>query len=440
MLYDNNFAGNLGMFSLVIKHSLIQSFFSFFFYAFLMEDLVMSVLDNIQNREKWLEFLDYKRINRHLSKTEDEKIEQFIVNERYIYYYNCICSNKFPLGFPVKKVINKEGTEKKRIVYSYDEEENIILKFIAHQLYVFDAFFSKSCYSFRRKYGASDAIRHFRKNRQYALKYCFKADISNYFNSMDIDLLMEKLEFLKSTDRRLYEMFERILREERVIENGTVIRDNHGAMAGTPVSPFFANVYLNDVDRWFEDKKIEYFRYSDDILIFADSETELNDIISHFYVIINEHKLVINNEKASISKPGEIWEFLGISYDFGKIDLSHNTKIKIKADSLRRWKRRKNLPPNKAAIGFIKAMNYKFYGVEDSDDFTWSRWFFPIITEDKGLKEIDAYMQEYIRYVVTGRHYKGNYRITYDMIKEWGYISLVNEYYSFRAFMNNKIL
>lgn len=139
----------------------------------------------------------------------------------------------------------------------------------------------------------------------------------------------------------------------------------------------------------------------------------------------------------TFSKPGEPWEFLGFSYDHGKLDLSENTKrktkakIKRKAEALRRWQRKKGLTTDKAAIGFIRAMNRKFYGSEDTDDFTWNRWFFPNITEDSGLKEIDAYTQQYIRYTVTGRHYKGNYRISYEQLKKWGYRSLVHEYYKF---------
>ena len=82
-------------------------------------------------------------------------------------------------------------------------------------------------------------------------------------------------------------------------------------------------------------------------------------------------------------------------------------------------------------------MNRKFYGsgseeAADRDEFTWNRWFFPNLTVDAGLKEIDAYMQQYIRYAVTGRHYKGNYRISYEALKEWGYRSLVHEYYEWR--------
>ncbi len=110
--------------------------------------------------------------------------------------------------------------------------------------------------------------------------------------------------------------------------------------------------------------------------------------------------------------------------------------IKRKAEALRRWQRGKNLSGEKAAVGFIRAMNRKFYGgaakEEAGDEFTWNRWFFFNLTVDTGLKEIDAYMQEYIRYTVTGRHYKGNYRIKYETMKKWGYRSLVHEYYEWR--------
>lgn len=63
------------------------------------------------------------------------------------------------------------------------------------------------------------------------------------------------------------------------------------------------------------------------------------------------------------------------------------------------------------------------------DAFTWSRWFFPLLTTDRGLKEVDAYMQEYIRYAVTGQHNRKNYRISYEQLRQWGYVSLVHEYY-----------
>lgn len=397
----------------------------------------MSILDDMQYEESWKEFLEYKQQNRHLSYEEEEDICRFISGKRFSYYYEMIQAGSFPVSLPNKRVVNKEGTNKKRIVYSFYGEENIVLKYIANQLWKFDDRFCNSCYSFRRGYGVKDAVRKFRRNPEFARYYCFKADISNYFNSISVDLLMEKLDFLKARDEKLYHLFEKILRQEQVCENGKIIRESHGAMAGTPISPFFANLYLADLDVWFEEQGILYFRYSDDILIFARSGKELEAIIQSFYDSLKAYKLQVNPSKVMITKPGESWDFLGFSYDCGKIDLSNQTKKKIKAkikrkaDALRRWQRKKHLTEDKAAIGFIRAMNRKFFGGRDTDDFTWDRWFFPNITEDAGLKEIDAYMQEYIRYTVTGRHYKGNYRISYEQMKAWGYRSLVHEYYCF---------
>lgn len=397
----------------------------------------MEILELVNIKKAWEDFYETKVGNDSFTFSEAAKVKAFIDDEKYKEYYQLILKGDFPKDFPSKKVVNKEGTKKKRIVYSYGEDDNIVFKFIAFHLYEFDDDFSKNCYAFRRNYGVKDAVRRFRGNKKFSQMYCFKADISNYFNSIDVDILLNKLDFVRKKDEKLYELFEKVLREERVYEKGVVICDKHGAMAGTPCSPFFANVYLSEVDKYFENKKVPYFRYSDDVLIFAENKDELENEVGIFLSKIKEHKLTINDDKVSYTKPGESFEFLGLAYKDGQIDLSANTKrklkakIKRKAEALRRWQRGKGLDSDKAAKGFITAMNRKFFG-KDEDDFTWCRWYFPNITTDKGIKEIDEYMQEYIRYAVTGRHYKGNYRITYEQMKGWGYVSLVNEYYKYR--------
>lgn len=103
------------------------------------------------------------------------------------------------------------------------------------------------------------------------------------------------------------------------------------------------------------------------------------------------------------------------------------------------------IPVNKSGIGkkrivysfgeketaVLKVMAFLLYRYDDTDEkkFSWSRWFFPVLTTDEGLKEMDAYLIRYIRYLYKGRHYKGNYRVTYEQIKALGFRSLVNEFY-----------
>ncbi len=395
-----------------------------------------SVFEAAGKEECWEAFLAYKIEKQHLSSKEEQQIRSFIEQKAYLSLCNDWAANRFPRQLPIKKVLNKEGTDKKRVVYSFEGEEGIFLKFIAYQLYRFDTVFCENCYAFRRGIGIRDVVKRL-KSSGIENRYCLKADISNYFNSIEIKLLLEQLCFIKNKDVMLYELLQKILSEERVVEEGKIVKEQHGAMAGTAFSPFLANVYLKDMDAFFQNKGILYFRYSDDILLFADTEEELEKYKTLLYEQIKAHKLCINPQKVQIYKPFSAIDFLGFSYQNGRIDLSDNTirktkaKIRRKARSLMRWQRKKALSQEKAAIGFIRAMNRKFYGTlkEDTDEFSWKRWFFPNLTVADGLQEIDAYMQQYIRFTVTGRHYKGNYRIRYEDMKAWGYRSLVHEYY-----------
>lgn len=394
-----------------------------------------SVLDDIGSKEKWLEFLDYKSEKGHLNEREKKAFENFIEEKRYISVAEQIKEGRFPEEFATKKYVNKSGTKKKRVVYSFSEDVNLALKFIAHYLYAYDDRLCDNCYAFRKNYGVAQALRKLTGNRKISEMYCYKADIHDYFNSIDVKLLLEKLNFVKENDSELFKIFENILQEKHVNFGGHIITEEHGAMAGIPIAPFFANIYLQKMDEAFKDRGIIYFRYSDDILFFAKTHLELVQYKELFEALLKEHKLSVNPSKISEKAPGEKLEFLGFSYENGNLDLSDNTKRKIKgkikrkAEALRRWQRQKGLEPKKAAVGFINAMNKKFYGYSDEDEFTWERWFFPNLTVTDGLLEIDHYMQQYIRYCITGRHYKGNYRITYEEMKNLGYKNLVHAYY-----------
>ena len=66
----------------------------------------------------------------------------------------------FPKDVPEKKIVNKDGTTKKCIVYSFDPDSSITLKFIACQLYAVDDYFADNCYAFRRKHGVVDLSAH----------------------------------------------------------------------------------------------------------------------------------------------------------------------------------------------------------------------------------------------------------------------------------------
>lgn len=402
-----------------------------------------NLIDQAAARESWLAFLNEKRERQHISRQEEQEIRDFIDREGYLPLCRACHEGCFPSTLPVRRTINKEGSRKKRVIYTFPGDEGIFLKFIAHGLTGYEDLLPDNCYAFRSNVGVKEATRLLREDSRADDGWCLKVDISDYFNSIDVPLLLPKLAFLRERDETIHRLLVRLLTREQVIGKGQPLKEKHGVMAGTPIAPFLANLYLADVDRFFGEQGVLYLRYSDDILLFADNREELEQRQKQLYGQFAALGLSVNPDKVSITGPGQGFEFLGIGYRQGEIDLSANTlrktkaKIRRKSEALRRWQRKKGLPPDKAAIALARTMNRKFYGYgdplsreeEQPDTFTWSRWFFPLLTTDRGLKEIDAYLQEYLRYTVTGRHYKGNYRISYEQLRQWGYTSLVHEYY-----------
>lgn len=398
----------------------------------------MNILDEIKEDCLWDEFLEYKKERRHLSAKELKWWTDFVQNREYREITDRLAEGNYHFDYPDKICVNKSGTGKKRIVYSYNQKESAVLKAIAYLLYRYDDKMNAVCYSFRREQTAKDAIGDILHIKNLEQKYSLKADVSNYFNSIPVDRLVAVLKEVITDDEPLVAFLEELLKIHRAYENGIVIEGERGAMAGIPIAPFFANIYLMSVDNAFTQKGINYYRYSDDILLFADNEEELNEYETLLYDLIAEKGLAMNPEKIKHTKPGETWEFLGFAYHDGKVDLSHVTKNKLKAKirrkahALYRWRTKKNVDYEHAAKAMIRIFNRKFYDDADENRFTWSRWFFPVLTTDEGLKEMDAYLIQYIRYLYSGRHYKGNYRVTYEDIKVLGFRSLVNEYYRWK--------
>ena len=394
----------------------------------------MSHIDLLDDRETWEAFLVYKQEKGHLTRVDEEALTTLIKTEAY---HEVARSIQQGIAFapPQKILINKLGTAKKRVVYSFSNQEMWMLKLLSWLLYRYDDRQPEGCYSFRRNRGVHKAFRDITRTPGIDLHWCCKLDINDYFNSIQVPRMLDILADVLSDDRELFGFFEQLLSSDAAISNGELITEKKGVMAGTPTAPFLANLYLRELDAYFTDRRLPYARYSDDIIIFARTEEAILECRQAAESLILQHGLSINREKAYLASPGGTWEFLGLSYTSGVIDLSAITKKKLKgkirrkARALRRWMLRKGASSERAQRAFIRSFNRKFFENTGSNDLTWARWFFPLLTTSESLREIDHYLQQYIRYIATGRFSASNYRLGYDEIKALGFRSLVHEYY-----------
>jgi len=164
---------------------------------------------------------------------------------------------------------------KRRTLYIPPWEERIVDLLLYRLLNRrFDRFFSSSSYAYRdHTYGLdrcqsriADVLRAARTPL-----YLVKRDISDYFASVDHDILLAQLAAYIDPQDYLFELVEERIRFEYQNESG-YHRAGIGIPFGCASACVLANVYLIELDRAIESiPDMHYFRYADDLLLLSPS-------------------------------------------------------------------------------------------------------------------------------------------------------------------------
>lgn len=394
------------------------------------------MLDLLADERTWADFFQYKT-GLACPKDTEQTLRAFLNRRGYLPVVERIRRGEaFPL--PRKTVISKMGSAKKRTVYTYPKDENLVLKLLTHLLLRrYDGLFSDGLYSFRPGRNAKDAVRSLTRLDQTRWRCYYKVDIHNYFNSVPIPAFLPTLETVLDDEPALFAFLRGLLEEPCVLENGKPVAEQKGIMAGTPLSAFYANLYLRELDAAFAARGIPYARYSDDIIVFAETAEASAANRALLLDALAEHGLEVNPSKEASGLCAEGWVFLGFSFRNGTVDIAPATvqklkdKMRRKTRALLRWAKRNGADGERAAAAFLRVFNRKLLESPLDNELTWSYWFFSVINTTERLHEIDRYCQDCVRTLVSGVRTKARYRVRYDDLKRLGYRSLVHAYYEF---------
>jgi RNA-directed DNA polymerase len=389
----------------------------------------MSFYNFVQERGSWLEFLAQEEQKEFKDERLVRQIGRLVENESYKTFDKEFFDN---FAIPVVKRIGSYNTSKKRIVYVYPKKHRLALKLMAfYILKNYNHKFAKNSIAYTKGKSVRSAFRLLKSYRLSSKDTIYKNDFSDYFNSIDIDLLEPKLKAFLGDDMDLSELILRLLRNDKVIDNKKEISELHkGVMAGSPISGILANIFVDDIDKLMYKRRFKYIRYADDTLIVG--RKALDFFISHIEkrgIKFNPKKMQVFNIKTGIT-------FLGFKHIGNTIDISDEAKAKMKSRFKRRakwyrqWAKRRNVKPEVAVKDYIKKINYKLFSDQD-DSINWSRWYLPNINTAESLQYLDDYFIRAIRYLYTGEwsENKKHHSLSYNKIKELGYISLVDTYY-----------
>lgn len=404
---------------------------------YMVEEKAMGIFEIMLQNETKERFVEHIENAYGETRREKKAIREYILSEKCTDDVERLAAGDFFLDPPEEKAIKKRFGGKKRIIYLFNPQERILMRYMTFVVSeAYDYIFSNCLYSFRRTKTAASMVKQIKKISHMEDSYKIRADLTAYFNSIDEEQLVEMTNQVLSEDPAFRNFIQWLLLRQEYVVNHTIQKGHLGAIPGMPLSNFLANIYLMDMDELLRKHCRFYARYSDDIFILTNSREELLHCRQMMDDFLKKKKLRLNEEKTSVVMPGEPFEILGFKVSGQEINISDASivkierKMKLRANRVLYQKRKKGFSDEEAMRRMIVSADKILFNIdEEKHVLNWTMWTFPVITTTKGLKKIDAIMQKYIRYAATGTLSERRYRAKYQQMKKLGYRTSVNVYY-----------
>ena len=279
---------------------------------------------------------------------------------------------------------------------------------------IFEADFKNSSYGYRPNRNAKQASLEIRKYLKFGCTEIVDMDISAFFDNIDHSIMIS---LVKKRIRDSYVLH--LIREwlrAGVVYDGETTYPTLGTPQGGVISPLLANIYLNEVDRfWEEDGKYtakkydaHLIRWADDMVILSGSNPEI--IMAIMRNLLKKLKLSLNEEKSRITTAKEGFDFIGFHF-FRRYIARKGKDVVIfqpskKAVKNFREKAKQVLNRKKLAMGeeeAVKRLNYLITGWTNYFNHTNASRIYNILQ-----KFIDWLFYKFVAY----RHKKRHLSIT----------------------------
>ena len=175
----------------------------------------------------------------------------------------------------------------------------------------FDPSFSEQSYGFRPGRGAHDAVRCAQRYVQEGRRFVVDVDLAKFFDRVNHDVLMGKLEN-RIGDRRMLGLIRRYL-DAGIMVSGVVIERHEGTPQGGPLSPLLANVLLDEVDKELERRGHAFVRYADDCNVYVRSRRAGERVLAGLRKLYDRLRLQVNEAKTAVDLTVRR-TFLGFSF------------------------------------------------------------------------------------------------------------------------------
>lgn len=230
---------------------------------------------------------------------------------------------------PLRKVqIPKPDGDKREIRIASVRDRVVISSCLLSLEPIFEPVFSHFSFAFRPNRSAHHALAVVRSMIATGKTWVVTADIRKCFDSIDHNILM-RLIARRIGDADIINLIKHWLTID-IIDFDEMIPIITGVPQGESLSPLLANIYLDPLDKHFEQLGISFVRYADDIIILTSSKEDAEQalkVMSEF--LFDPLRLELKPAKTNYVALSDGFDYLGFSIREDGIRIKQNRTVAI---------------------------------------------------------------------------------------------------------------
>lgn len=219
-----------------------------------------------------------------------------------------------------RRIINSGG----EVLHLWGSQDALVMKLLANVLQA-SLSLSSRCTHIKGHGGLKQSVVDIQQHLD-DYQYACKTDVKGYYESIDHFLLMGMInDTIPDGDLRHY-LFQVI---HRSVEFGGEYRDiERGIARGCPLSPILGALYLQALDKQFEEQDVYYTRYMDDILILTKTRWHNRGAVKRLNQCLQALRLEKHPDKTFIGRIEKGFDFLGYHFSRAPLRLARKTWAK----------------------------------------------------------------------------------------------------------------
>lgn len=203
--------------------------------------------------------------------------------------------------------------------------QEVIRRLINH---TFDSRFHPNSFGFRPGRNCHQAVERVIDYAGQGYRFVVDADIKGFFDNIPHNLIMESVA-AKIADGNILSLIEKFLKSG-VMEEGEFKPTTKGTPQGGVISPLLANIVLDHLDWYMEEKGYKIVRYADDFVILCKTQYQAERALRTATELIENMELELSAEKTHIRRYQDGFDFLGFTISSRGIKMRAKSEEKFK--------------------------------------------------------------------------------------------------------------